>query len=226
MTFVRDDHAFSRGVGAVAATDAASSRRRVAQDRADRVMARRDAILATQTLGAIRQGSSVDASYDQIVGPGRTGGGGRGVAAVGVVRPGTVVLPGAGVPTVPGRGGKPPETRPGRSLPTTLLLPASMAPVVQVIPASSSTGAGGSSGGSTSSSGSGRGGGTLAPWAPPSGGASVAPGVELDMTPVDVELVEPATEAAATPAPPKAKNNRTLMYAALGIGALLLLSRR
>jgi len=46
------------------------------------------------------------------------------------------------------------------------------------------------------------------------------------MTPVDVELVEPATEAAATPAPPKAKNNRTLMYAALGIGALLLLSRR
>lgn len=51
MSFVKDDHSFTRGVGAIAATDAASPRRRMAAARAAVVMARRDAVMARSTLG-------------------------------------------------------------------------------------------------------------------------------------------------------------------------------
>ncbi len=51
MSFVKDDHSFTRGVGAIAATDAASPRRRMAADRAALVLARRDAVMARSTLG-------------------------------------------------------------------------------------------------------------------------------------------------------------------------------
>jgi hypothetical protein len=51
VSFVKDDHSFTRGVGAIAATDAASPRRRMAADRAALVLARRDAVMARSTLG-------------------------------------------------------------------------------------------------------------------------------------------------------------------------------
>lgn len=53
MSFVKDDHSFTRGVGAVAAMDASSPRRRAAAAQAARKMARRDRIMSMRTLGAL-----------------------------------------------------------------------------------------------------------------------------------------------------------------------------
>lgn len=55
MSFVKDDHGYTRGVGAVAAMDAASPGRRLAAARAARELARRDRLMAASTLGRIRQ---------------------------------------------------------------------------------------------------------------------------------------------------------------------------
>lgn len=57
MSFVRDDHSWTRGVGAIAATDQTSSRRRIAAGRAGRMMAARDSVMARHALGRI---STVD----------------------------------------------------------------------------------------------------------------------------------------------------------------------
>lgn len=56
MSFVKDDHSFTRGVGAIAATDQVSSRRRIAADRAARALAVRDGMLARAALGAVPTG--------------------------------------------------------------------------------------------------------------------------------------------------------------------------
>ncbi len=55
MSFVKDDHKFTRGVGAIAAMDAVSSKRRRAAARAGVAMARRDGIMSRHTLGRISQ---------------------------------------------------------------------------------------------------------------------------------------------------------------------------
>jgi hypothetical protein len=52
--FVRDGNKNTRGVGAIASMDAVSPNRRLAEARAARVLARRDAVMALRTLGATR----------------------------------------------------------------------------------------------------------------------------------------------------------------------------
>jgi hypothetical protein len=51
VSFVKDDHGYTRGVGAVASMDAASPGRRLAAARAARELARRDALMAASTMG-------------------------------------------------------------------------------------------------------------------------------------------------------------------------------
>ena len=71
MTFVRDDHRYTRGVGAVAAFDRATPARRVAAAREEMRMRRRDRKMSKSTLGMINQRDQSDS------GSGGTGGGGR-----------------------------------------------------------------------------------------------------------------------------------------------------
>ena len=56
MPFVKDDHSYTRGPGAIAALDAASPKRRVAMARAERALRLREAL----TQGAISRGSDDD----------------------------------------------------------------------------------------------------------------------------------------------------------------------
>jgi len=131
MAFVKDDHSYTRGAGAIAAMDAASPRRRIAMARADRALRLREAL----TQGAIDRGYEGDrpAGSSRPVpprppGPGRrpvmprppfTGGvrptgvraGVRGPRAELVKLPGTVITPGA-------REGKPVQGATGTQAPS------------------------------------------------------------------------------------------------------------
>jgi|GEM_PF-5724210 len=131
MAFVKDDHSYTRGAGAIAAMDAASPRRRIAMARADRALRVREAL----TQGAIDRGYEGDrpAGSSRPVpprppGPGRrpvmprppfTGGvrptgvraGVSGPRAELVKLPGTVITPGA-------REGKPVQGATGTQAPS------------------------------------------------------------------------------------------------------------
>ncbi len=231
MSFVKDDSAYTRGVGAVASMDAASPNRRRAAARAAVEMARRDGIMSRHTLGRISQTDTSDGGGGSGGGGGggTTGGGGRGPVRPG--RPGLggrrplppkkplppkpvpprfpirdlsairngklqVKLPGAVLEPVKGGAA---DTKTGTPITQTAQPAAPTKPQVNVVAGGASTWVSGSGGG-----------GKVAPEAPP------------DMPPDEPEL---PPDAPIQTAPAKPKSN-LLMYAAIGIGAYWLLTRK
>lgn len=225
MSFVKDGDSRTRGVGAVAAMDAASPGRRLAAARAARALARRDALMSRSTLGraplltspatgGTYGARSIDVDpfgrgaggLKQPSGP--TGGGGR------------PLPPKPKPPTLPGRGGlfagrivKSPgsviDTEPTKGSTGT------KAPFTSTEPTKGSTKGSTSSGGGGGSGGGGSGGGGSG------GGANVGP---LEPLPEEPPAPEEPTPPAPEPAKPKTSGN-LLMYAALGVGAWWLLTR-
>jgi uncharacterized membrane protein YgcG len=214
MSFVKDDHSFTRGVGAIAAMDASSPRRRLAAARASRMLARRDAILARSTLGAApmqgRPGAPVLGMPGAEVGyndrpntpggtplPGYSGwrGGGR--------------LPPRPLPPPPRSfGQRAGAAQVRQKLPGSVIAPTTTDATSQ---AGGGGGGGSSGGGGGGSSGGGGGGGSGG------GGGGDVPGADLG--PTD-ELDLPADDQPPTAAAPSSK---LMLYAAIGIGAWLLL---
>lgn len=236
MSFVKDDHSYTRGVGAVAAMDAVSSRRRRAAARGGRRMARKDAIMSRHTLGRIAQIDPGDGGGGSG-GGGSTGGGTRPPPTrppsrlpvrpiVGIALPPKTPIK---VPIKPGirdvigprldlavgvRGTRPiiadPIKTPGAPVvqvtpdaappPKEQVLPPPR-PVITVVaqPGSPITG-----------------GGRPAPPPPPT-----FPGFAPEPE-VDVEVSTPA----APVVPAKSSNSKLLLYAAIGIGAYWLLTRK
>lgn len=217
MAFVKDDHSYTRGAGAIAAMDAASPRRRIAMARADRALRVREAL----TQGAIDRGYEGDrpAGSSRPVpprppGPGRrpvlphppfTGGvrptgvraGVRGPRAELIKLPGTVITPGA-------REGKPVQGSTGTQAPSgetksTEPQPPSRHVIV-----------------------SGGGGGGFMPVSPkPAAPPLRMPEIEDEL---DVELDEaPAAPAPqAAPAPPPKSSSKLPLYAGIALLAYLL----
>lgn len=226
MSFVKDDHSYTRGVGAVASMDAGSSRRRTAAALGALRMARRDAVMARHTLGRISQ--TENGGGGGSGGGGSTGGGGVRPPPLGPVRPsrpGVQPLPPKPVPpkinirdfaTIRNLAiGTRPDVRvvvdpvklPGAQVVDVKPEPAPP-PKDQVLPPPKTVTIVASPG--------------IAPLPPkpaaPSGGGfpGFAPEPEIDVT-VDAQPVT---------APPAAKKPNYLLYAALGIGAYWLLTRK
>lgn len=231
MSFVKDDHDYTRGVGAVAAMDAVSSARRRAAARAAVEMARRDAVMSRHTLGRISQTST-------------NGGGGGGTVTGGGGRPGTPRPPGRTPVFPPGRPrppGKPlpPKPVPPRPLPfrprgldvasvaikekLQVKSPGSVLPPPPPAPTKADVVAEKTpvkapvtivAGGSGTS------------WT--SGAGAKTPVAPIDMGPPMPEITDMPPEAPApTSAPPTSKpKGGLLLYAALGIGAWWLLTRK
>ncbi|MEO6382483.1 MAG: hypothetical protein ABIO35_10915 [Nitrobacter sp.] len=201
MSFVKDDYAHTRGVGAVAALDAASPRRRRAMAQVALKMARRDRLMA---IGAVNFGAGVgprsgSMSPGRIVNPndvGVGGGGGRGRKPVVDIK---IITPGRGVSA----------TRTNRGLVFVDPAPPTGGPLAWTggrdrgaLPPRETKG---SSGGGSSGGGSSGGGAGIATPPPP-----------VDASVVD-ELISPPETTGS--------DSRTLMYAAIGIGALLLFGK-
>lgn len=152
MAFVRDDHSFTRGPGAIAAIDAVSSRRRRSMARAERALALREAL----TQGAIDRsqednrpsgpggsrpprpprptGGRPTPTRPPFTGGGRPGvrsplgvrAGARGQASpLAVKLPGSVITPEAG-------GGRPVQGATGSQTPATQVAPATTVPVTPI----------------------------------------------------------------------------------------------
>jgi hypothetical protein len=228
MSYTKDDHSYTRGVGAIAAMDAHSPARRIATARAAQIMARRDAIMARHTLGAIDTRGGVD---KPAVDPGGTGGpaggsgggAGAGGSPGGGRRPGgrstlsypgaimTLVMPGAGVPMTPGAGG---PVFPGRGQTGsggTKTPSSSGTPVGTSVAGSTSTVVGGgTSGGGRGGSGSGTSGGGGSAGGS-RGGDSVPP-------------IEPDTKDEVPDTQGK-KSGKMFIWAAIGLGALVLFGK-
>lgn len=200
MSFVKDDHKYTRGVGAIAAMDAVSPARRRAAARGAVAMARRDSVMARHTLGRINNEE-------------QGGGGGGG---------------GGSTPTPPRPPGRPPIGRPPvfpvkpRPIrndlailpvkgivvkdPGTVLPPVVTPPIVTLPPPREPV---------KPLPGT--------PWTPPTIGPKPAPPTfdmpQFDSMPdVELTVVEPAPQAAA-------RSSNLLVYAVLGAGALWLLTR-
>jgi len=203
MSFVKDDHAFTRGVGAVASMDAASPRRRLAAARAARQLARRDAVMA---LGAMRAGMqptyAPDPTPDPTPPPSRRG------------RPSTMMPPRAR--KVPSR----PTMMPG-----IIKYPGSAIPIAPTAPTAPSTTVIGGGSGTSWTAPSSPGIGVPSPDSP-------ATDASPDLTTTDSaspDLTTPAAPDATTPAsttPAPASSNKLLMYAAIGVAAWWFLLRK
>jgi len=220
MAFVRDDHSYTRGAGAIAAIDAASPRRRIAIARADRALRLREAL----TQGAIDRGYEGDrpAGSSRPVpprppGPGRrpvpprppfTGGvrptgvraGVRGPRAELVKLPGTVITPGA-------RGGKPVQGSTGTQAPTEEIK-ATEPPRPPFSPPRQAIIAGG-------------GGGFMSVSPKPTTSPPWMPEIEDEL---DVELEEAPAEPApqVSPAPAPKSSSKLPLYAGIALLAYLL----
>ena len=212
MAFVKDDHGYTRGPGAIAAMDAASPARRLAAARAERALRMREVL----TQGAIETGQEAAFSRPPPSPPPRPPGGRpmpprrplpfrpKGLDVIGgkiaVPTKPTVKLPGT-VITPPTRGEvKPTQTATPTLSPTPLPLP----------PKTVTTVVGGGSGTSW----------TAPPRTPP-------PGMDLE-NPPPAWAPEPeiAAPAAPTASPAKPASSKILLYAAIGIGAWWLLTRK
>jgi hypothetical protein len=207
--FVKDDHSYTRGVGAVASMDAASSARRRAAARAELEMARRDRIMSLGATWAARviptrmttkSTSTIETGQESAFSrpppvppktiplPRRP----RGLDAIGV----KVKLPGSVMPTRAETKVSTVTTAPPASS-STAALPPTKAQVSIV------------AGGSGTS------------WVSGASKAS-ASAPEMDNPPPPF-APEPEPTAPSAPSPKTSSN--LLMYAALGIGAIWLLTR-
>lgn len=203
MSFVKDDHSYTRGVGAVAAMDAVSGNRRRAAARGAVAMARRDRVMARHTLGRINQRDEGD------------GGGGTSPGLPtpprAPVRPPIVGKP--PVITIPPKP-LPPRIRDFAVIPTKGILVKDPGSVIPTAPTAD--------------------GGSVVV-VPPKSTVTITPGAATPMpvpprptyTPPsmpDFESMPDITiDTSAEPAP--AKKSNVLLYAALGVGALWLLTR-
>jgi len=200
VSFVKDDHSYTRGVGAVAAMDAVSSKRRRAAAAGARVMARRDAVFARHTLGRI----------NQEAGDGTGTGAGGGVPTKPTIPVRPILTASANrlaqmknAATLVKDPGAPLATDPIRTLPPPLPVytPPAPAPTppknTGVVPPLV---------------------GTSTPWVPPKPPTYTPP----DMT---IEEIPDVTIETAPEPPPAKKSNSFLLYAAIGAGALYLLTR-
>lgn len=203
MAFVKDDHSFTRGPGAIAAMDAASPARRLAAARAERALRVREAL----TQGAIETGQ--EAAFSRPPPPPPR----PGTKPFPPRRPGLVKLPvrpkglDAG-----GRLGVRPELI---KLPGTVITPpkAGETKVTQTAtpttaPTKQTVVVGGGSGTS---------------WTAPASKAGAA--MSVDNQPPDF-APEPEETPAAAPAAAKPPSSKLLLYAAIGIGAWWLLTRK
>lgn len=207
MAFVKDDHGYTRGPGAIAAMDATSPARRLAAARAERALRVREAL----TQGAIETGQEAAFSrppprparprpgklpiHRLPFRPKDIAGGKLSVP----VRPGMVKLPGSVI--------TPPKA--GEVTPTQTATPTS-APISAPTKAPVTIVAGGS--------------GTS--WV--SGAAAKTPAAPVDNQPPPwAPEPEPEQAVATAPAAPAKKpSSKILLYAALGIGAWWLLTRK
>lgn len=226
MSFVKDDSSRSRGVGAIASIDMGSPRRRLAAARAGRALAQRDAVMARSTLGRVPLLTSpatgtYGTTLKQPTGP-SGGGGAPPVVTVGEKWSPTTTksyTPPPASPPAPLRSTKLPgsvataETKNGR---TTVVNGSGSVDVKPTAPLKSDAPPS-----KTTTVIVGGGGG--APWTGV-GPAAPAPMVVPPLDPMP-ELPDDGELAPSTaPTKPKTSGN-TLMYAALGIGALWLLTR-
>ena len=240
MSFVKDDHAYTRGVGAVAAVDAASPTRRMAVARAAKVMARRDQLMSRSTLGKVMLTSAVHADK---VGPGPTGGGiggGRPIItkhptvtgsgsgdSFQTYKPTTVKFPGA---TLAGRASAaaaglrqqlvPTISLPGATSWGRIPLPGAVSmPFSPVVPTTAATATDPSSGVSADSGSSGGGDSSM----PDPTDPTSDPSATDDLTATDPTATDPTADL--TVAPPATSSPNYLLYGALAVGAYLLLRK-
>lgn len=210
MAFVKDDHSYTRGPGAIAAMDAASPARRIAAARAERALRLREVL----TQGAIETGQ--EAAFSRPPPPPRPGKGRHPFP-----RPPHRPLPGKvklpvrpkGLDVIGGRidGGKLTVKLPGSVIepPKTGGASATQTATPTTAPTKGSTVI--------------IGGGSGTSWTAPSSKAGAA--MSVDNPPP--EFAPEPEEAPAQPAPAaKPASSKVLLYAALGIGAWWLLTRK
>lgn len=206
MSFVKDDYSHTRGVGAVASMDAASPGRRLAAARSARELARRDVVMASRTLGApIETGQESAFSRPPTPPPrppGRPPGG----------KPRPPRFPRPRPFDVFGMRGRPMVKSPGSVIDTGTTPPAPTSPTTKTPtkgaskePSRSYGGGGGGGGGGSSGGGS----------------ANVGP---LEPLPDEPAVPEEPPHPAEPPKPKTSGN--LLMYAAIGVGAWWLMTRK